>query len=174
MIKRHIIALGGEALLIRRAAAQDAEAIHRAHMKSIQEICAKDYSPEEIQAWGHRPYREEIRLDSIKNDLVWVVENSGTIEGYGHLRIFEKEGKKRAHIFGLYLTPKVAGKSLGKAIVDLMMVEVRSAGVKRVSLEATITAQGFYRRVGFVNVGPEKTVEIGGGEIRCFPMELRV
>ncbi|MBK9324409.1 MAG: GNAT family N-acetyltransferase [Bdellovibrionaceae bacterium] len=159
---------------VRKAIPQDAESIHRAHMKSIQEICSKDHSPQEIQAWGHRPYREDQRVGSVKNDLVWVVENNGSIEGYGHLKIFEKDGLKRGQIFGLYLTPEVVGKSLGKAIVDLMMEEIKSAKVKQVSLEATITAQNFYRKVGFVDAGPETTVEISGTPIRCYPMKMEL
>ncbi len=159
---------------VRKAIPKDAEAIHQAHMKSIQEICSKDHSPEEIQAWGHRPYREDQRIGSIKNDMVWVVEDNGSVEGYGHLRIFEKDGLKHGHIFGLYLTPKVVGKSLGKAIVDLMIEEIKSAKVKQVSLEATITAQNFYRKVGFVDAGPETTVEISGTPIRCYPMKMEL
>jgi peptidase E/GNAT superfamily N-acetyltransferase len=166
--------LGGDVLLVRRAAVHDAESIHRAHMKSIQEICSRDYSPQEIQAWGHRPYREDQRVGSIKNDLVWVVEDKGSIEGYGHLKIVEKDGLKSGHIFGLYLTPKVAGKFLGKAIVDLMIEELKSAKVKYVSLEATITAQNFYRKVGFVDAGPETTVEVRGTPIRCYPMKMEL
>lgn len=98
--------LGGDSLLVRRGAVQDAEAIHLAHMKSIQEICSKDHSTEEIQAWGHRPYRADQRKHSIQNDLVWVVEHKGSIEGYGHLKIFVKDGLKRGHIFGLTSLPK--------------------------------------------------------------------
>lgn len=161
-------------IYVRKAILRDAESIHLAHMKSIQEICSKDHSPKEIQAWGHRPYREEQRVGSIKNDLVWVVEDNGSIEGYGHLKIFEKDGLKRGHIFGLYLTPKVVGKFFGKAIVDLMMEELKSAKVKQVSLEATITAQNFYRKVGFVDAGPETTVEISGIPIRCYPMKMEL
>ena len=98
---------------VRRANLDDAKDIHRAHMQSIQEICSKDHSLEEIRAWGHRPYREEQRYSAIKNDFVWVVECHGIVEGYGHLKIFEKDGTKQGHIFGLYLTSKVAGKSFG-------------------------------------------------------------
>ncbi len=102
------------------------------------------------------------------------MEDDGSIEGYGHLKIFEKDGLKRGHIFGLYLTPKVVGKSLGKAIVDLMMEEIKSAKVKQVSLEATITAQNFYRKAGFVDASPETTVEISGTPIRCYPMKMEL
>lgn len=166
--------LGGESLLVRRAAIQDSYALHQAHMKSIQEICSKDHSSQEIQAWGHRPYREDQRINSIKDDLVWVVEDKGSIEGYGHLKIFEKDGLKRGHIFGLYLTPKVVGRSLGKAIVDLMIEEMKSVNVKIVSLESSITARNFYRKAGFVDAGPETTVEIGGTPIRCYPMTMEL
>lgn len=166
--------LGGESLLIRRAAIQDGEAIHRAHMKSIQEICSKDHSPQEINAWGHRPYRQEQRLAPIKNDLVWIVEDKGSIEGFGHLKIFEKDGLQRGHIFGLYLAPAVIGKGLGKAIVDLMIEEMKVAKVKHVTLESSITARNFYRKVGFVETGPEMTVDIAGTPIRCFPMQMAV
>ena len=161
-------------IYVRKAVPKDAEAIHRAHMKSIQEICSKDHSPQEIQAWGHLPYQEDQRVGSIKNDLVWVIEDKGSIEGYGHLKIFEKNGLKCGHIFGLYLTPKVVGKSFGKGIVDLMLEEIKFAKVKQVSLEATITAQNFYRKVGFVDAGFETTVEICGTPIRCYPMKMEL
>ena len=63
---------------------------------------------------------------------------------------------------------------MGKAIVDLMMEEIKSAKVKQVSLEATITAQNFYRNAGFVEASPETTVEIGGTPIRCYPMKMEL
>ena len=95
--------------------------------------CSKDHSTKEIQAWGHRSYREDQRVSAIKNDLVWVVEEKGSIQGYGHLKIFEKDGLKCGHIFGLYLTPQVLGKSLGRTIVDMMMQEVMASNVKQVT-----------------------------------------
>ncbi len=161
-------------IYIRKAVPNDAPGIHHAHMKSIREICSREHSPQEIQAWGHRPYREDQRLDSIKNDMVWVVEENGSIEGYGHLKIYEKDGMKCGHILGLYLTPAVAGKSFGKVIIDLMMEEIKYAKVKQVFLESTITAQNFYRKVGFVSAGPEITVEISGAQIRCYPMKIEL
>jgi N-acetylglutamate synthase-like GNAT family acetyltransferase len=157
---------------IRRAHLQDAQAIHTAHMKSIQEVCSKDHSPEEIQAWGHRPYREDQRHSAITDDLVWVVEDSGSIEGYGHFKIFEKDGLKKGHILGLYLTQKVLGKKLGKSIVHLMLAEARSARVKEITLEATLTAHDFYQKVGFQDNGPQSFLEINGHNIRCHRMSM--
>lgn len=161
-----------ENYLVRRAVRQDAEPIHKAHMRSIQEVCSNDHSPAEIQAWGHRPYREAQRFAAIESDFVWVVECDGAIEGYGHLKINGDGGGNAAHIHGLYLTPRVIGKALGMAIVTEMKRELYQAGVGSVTLESTITAHGFYRKMGFSDDGPAKTLEINGTPIRCIPMRM--
>jgi len=166
--------LGGAALLIRRAAVRDAEAIHRAHMTSIREICSKTHRPEEIQGWGNRAYHEAHRVGAIKNDWVWVVEDQGSIEGYGHLQISEKDGEKQAAIAGLYLTPKVSGRALGRAVLELMFEEMRAVKATKVALDSSLSAHRFYQRAGFRDAGPEKTVAVNGSPVRCYPMQLNL
>jgi N-acetylglutamate synthase-like GNAT family acetyltransferase len=170
----HMENRGVKTHFIRRAVASDAEGIHNAHMKSIQEMCAKDYSPEQIRAWGGRGFHEESRVRAIGNDFVWVVEGDGIIEGYGHLKIIEKDGVKHGHVFGLYFTPKVVGKSFGKAIVRMMIEEMKAAKIKTMRLESTITSQTFYRHMGFINDGPEIKIDIGGVSLACYPMFMEV
>lgn len=70
--------------IIRRARLEDARGIHEAHMRSIQQICSKDHSPEEIRAWGGRPFQEVMRRYAISNHHVWVIEENEAICGYGH------------------------------------------------------------------------------------------
>ena len=163
--------IGDQAFIIRRALSQDAEGIHHAHMKSIQEVCSKDHSPEEIKAWGHRPYIEEQRKNAIAHDGVWVVDDQGSIEGFGHIMFSEKNGIKIGYVKGLYLTPKVLGNHLGRSIVELMMAEATKREVDEVILEATLTAHDFYKKMGFEDSGPMISVEISGQEIRCYPMK---
>ena len=75
---------------VRRAKSEDAPGIHDAHMRSIREVWSKDHSEDEIRGWGNRPYREDQRLNAIKNQFVWVVDNNGKIEGYGHLEFIQR------------------------------------------------------------------------------------
>src|SRR5687768_6896034 len=70
---------------IRRAVPGDARAIHEAHMRSIREVCAKDYSEEQIRAWAGREFRQNERTAAITRDSVWVVEAEGRVAGYAHL-----------------------------------------------------------------------------------------
>jgi hypothetical protein len=160
--------------VVRRAKPQDAMGIHEAHMRSIQEVCSKDHSFEEISAWGNRPYNESMRLNAIENDFLWVVVHKGIIEGYGHLKVFDKDNITKGHIWGLYLTQNVLVLGLGKEIFDLMVIEARKLQAKILSLESSITAHDFYRKLDFNDIGPMKALEINGQAVRCFPMEMRL
>lgn len=157
---------------IRRAKPEDAKAIHNAHMLSIQTICSKDHSPEEIKAWGGRPFNETQRVSAIQNQNVWVVELDNKIEGYGHLRVYEKDGQKLAHVMGLYITQAALGKKFGQQLFSLMLDEAKLQGADKINLESTLTSHGFYKKMGFWDSGPQMTVELGGTPIRCLPMSL--
>jgi len=164
---------GGSAM-IRRAKPEDAKSIHDAHMLSIQTICSKDHSPEEIKAWGGRPFNEAQRASAIQNQNVWVVEIDNRIEGYGHLRVYEKDGQKLAHVMGLYLTQKALGKKLGQQMFSLMLNEAKFQNAEKINLESSLTSHGFYKKMGFWDSGPRMTIEIGGTPIRCIPMSLNL
>jgi L-amino acid N-acyltransferase YncA len=161
-------------MIIRRARSEDAKQIHDVQMQSIQMVCARDHSEEEIKAWGHRPYNEAHRLHAINNQYVWVVEYKNKVEGFAHLDIFEKEDIKQAHVYGLYLTPTVLGQGFGGDLAKLMIEESRKAGAKKLSLESTLTSHNFYLKLGFVDEGPMITVDINGTLIRCHPMTLKL
>ncbi len=157
---------------VRRARVEDARQIHDAHMRSIREVCAKDYSTEEVSAWGGRNYNEQHRKNAIKNHLVWVVEDFGVVKGYGHLVPDVKT--KTANLWGFYLVPEVIGRGHGQEIFLLMLAEANVMGMTKIELESSITALSFYRRLGFRETGPQKKVLINGVGIRCFPMELQL
>lgn len=157
---------------IRRAKFEDALGIHEAHMRSIREVCSKDHSPEEIQGWGNRPYREDQRVNAIKNQSVWVVDNSSKIEGYGHLSIISENGRTRGHIMGLYLVPEASGKGFGVTIAKAMIAEAKNQNALEINLESTLTAHSFYKKMGFIDSGEQSMIELGGSKIRYIPMKL--
>ena len=158
--------------MIRRAKPEDAFGIHEAHMRSIREVCSKDHSLEEISGWGNRPYREDQRLNAIKNQFVWVVDNSGKIEGYGHLALNSENGRVRGHVMGLYLVPEAGGKGFGVAIAREMIAEAKRQNAYEINLESTLTAHSFYKKMGFADSGEQATIELGGSKIRYIPMKI--
>ncbi len=158
--------LGGKSLLIRRAVPADALGIHEAHMRSIREVCSKDHSPEEIKAWGGREFREEQRLKIMREGAVWTVEDKGVIEGYAALLFHGDE----AELAGMYITPKVIGKGIGKRLFELAQEESRNRKMKRLKFSSTITSLGFYELMGAKRMGDLIEEPINGQPVRCYPM----
>ncbi len=158
---------------IRPARPGDEAAIHAAHMRSICEICVKDHGPDEVRGWGNRPLGNRW-VDNIKNWHVWVVESGDGIFGHACLRLYtdEETGEPRAHIHGLYLTPECLGQGFGLKLASLMIGTARNAGMHRITLEASLTGHGFYKRLGFAETGPLSWQEIGGYPVRYYPMAL--
>ncbi len=155
---------------IRKALPEDAQAIHEAHMRSIQELCSKDYTEAEIKAWGHRPYNEEQRLFAINNQIVYVIVINGLIEGYAQLRFYTDNEAKKAHVMGLYLTSRASGKNLGTESLQKLLSEADANNAQQITLESTLTSKSFYLKNGFTEKGPIETILINGQAIRCIPM----
>jgi len=161
-------------ITIRRAKPEDAEGIHRAHMQSIQKLCTKEYTPEQIEAWGNRPYDAERYLGGIQNDFVWVIETNGSIEGYCEVSIIQSDGEVYANLCGLYLTPKVKNKKLGLALIQAAEKQCWLISVKTIKLHSTLTSLGFYEKMGFQKTAERFEREIRGVVIQSVPMEKRL
>jgi putative acetyltransferase len=164
---------GSEPLaLIRRARPEDAREIHESHMRSIRELCAADYTAEEVNAWSGRFFNEDQRLRGIALEFVWVVEAGGRVLGHGQMAVEEKEGQRVAYVRSLYFTPEVKGKGLGQELMRLMLEEAKRAGARRMVLESSLTSLGFYEKLGFRPTGPAMRYPVAGVGVRCVPMEL--
>lgn len=156
--------------IIRKALPEDALGIHKAHMRSIKELCSKDYTEAEIKAWGHRPYNEQQRLFAITNQIVYVIIIDDIIEGYAQLRFYVENDIKKAHVMGLYLTLQASGKKLGTKLLKKLLYDAHDHGASQITLESTLTSKEFYLKNGFVENGSIETITINGETIRCIPM----
>ncbi len=154
---------------IRRARHSDARGIYESHVRSIREICAPDYTPEQVAAWSGRPFRETHLRAAMDRDLLWVVVKASTIQGFAHLALMDATV---AEVMGLYLTTDVRGEGAGKGLLGVMEEEARRNGIKELHLHSTLTALAFYRSRGFTLTAGMDTVEIGGVPIPCYPLKL--
>ena len=152
---------------IRRARHADAAGIITAHVRSIREVCSRDYRPEEIAAWSGRNFKEHIWHEAMDRDIVWVLDADKSIQGFGHLR-FKPE--RRADIAGLYFVPEAIGQGFGRRLMSLIYDALEDQGVERAIVQATVNAEGFYRAMGFQAV-QRATHEVDGVPIDCIDME---
>ena len=150
---------------IRRAEHRDAEGMIRAHVRSIREVCAADYSAEQIAGWSGRDFLPEIWRRTIDEDFAWVVERGAQIAGFAHLAITDAGAVLR----GLFLVPEVLGQGHGKRLLAQVVEVCRGQAADELRLESTRTARAFYRSQGFVEQGPCACV-LGGVELEVFRM----
>lgn len=153
---------------IRKVELEDMQATQNAHQKSIYTLCTKDYSPEQIQAWGNVKYSEEIWNKTVFHDYALVVEVNGGVEGICHGKIRD-DGL--GEIVGLYFTGIIAGKGIGREIFQQVLFELRKRGATNFIIFATLTAKGFYEKMGF-KVEREFLSSIRGTQIESFEMRL--
>jgi putative acetyltransferase len=152
---------------IRRAIHDDAQAIIDSHVRSIREICSKDYSPEQIEAWAGKNFKSNLWHQSIDRDLVWSVVVGSKVSGFGHLAVMS-EGV--GEVMGLYFAPEARGLGAGKKLFQIIKEEAKQNGVKELHLHATITAKSFYEQCGFIQI-EESSIGMRGVQIQCTLMK---
>lgn len=157
--------------IIRPALLEDAESIHNAHMRSINEVCGKDYSAEELRVWGGRSFDMSFRKPGIQNQFYLVVELENKIVGFCQLKARFVDGIKQAHLFGLYLTPEIIGHGVGQKLLNLVFEHCRHEEFKKITLMATITALNFYKKNGFIQLGEITGIVMDGVSVRSHKME---
>lgn len=159
------------AFIIRRAIHSDAEGIILAHVTSIREICAKDYTEEQIEAWAGRKFKPELWVQAMDRDFIWIIENDSKVVGFGHLAVMDEDS---CEVMGLYFIPQAVGHGLGKKMFQEFITVARQHHLKNIRLHSTVTARTFYESLGFLQSGSDTTVEMRGVAIPCYPMELSI
>lgn len=154
--------------IVRRARHLDARSIIQAHIKSIREICSKDYNERQIKAWSGIDFKESIWQELMKTNHIWVVDDGKFIHGFCDLRIDGEE----AEIKGLYLSPKISGQGYGRKMLETAKKFCNRKKVKKIKLSSTITALNFYRKQGFEGIGSLARIKINNEDIECQNMVL--
>jgi putative acetyltransferase len=164
---------GAMSVTIRNATPEDCEGILAVHVASIRTLCASDYTPEQIEAWAG-PKRAEGYLGPIRDNYFVVAVEEGRMVGFGELVTNAAGGECAAELRGLYIHPKHARKGVGAAIVAALRAEAVARGARRWVLRATITAEAFYRRMGFVPRSRGTHAVAGGVEVECVEMDAEL
>lgn len=160
---------------IRRAKHGDEQAIHEVHMYSIMNVCIKEHGKEEVTGWGQRPFDEKKWSNAIDKHCVWVVEETNTtaIKGMACL-IIKNEEKRCAELAALYFHPEIMGMGLGRKIMGIMTKICKENAINTIKMDSSLTALGFYKKMGFKETGPLVKEEIGGSMVSGIPMQLKI
>jgi len=152
---------------VRRAREVDCEAIWRIHARAIREIAKSHYTSEEIEAWAS-PRKPEHYVEAIRDKEFYVAEENGVVVGFGTLNQMQSE------IEAVYVSPEVARRGIGNAILQRLEERARNLSIKSLKINASLNAVPFYKSAGYESRKEMKHRLASGVEIGCVLMTKRL
>ena len=145
---------------LRPATVFDVFGMSRVLIRSIKHLCSADHddNPQKLADWTANKDPASIREWVQSGAVLWVAEQSGQIAAIG--------GTREAEITLLYLDPDHTGRGIGQALLQRLEQVIAAAGYDEAHLEATRTAQEFYRRNGWTPTGQCSARD----DLSCFAM----
>ncbi len=133
---------------MRRATVFDVFDLSRVLIRSITQLCKADHQddPQTIAQWTADKDPATIRGWITSGSQIWLAAHGGQVAAVGGLR-------ETGEITLLYIDPDHTGCGIGAALLARLEQELVAAGCSEGHLEATRTAQDFYRRHGWQATG---------------------
>ena len=129
---------------IRRAEADDEEALARIRRSAILSLAVPAMSLEQAERWATRAVADRIAR-AIRDHDVWVAVD-GAASGWVEV--------DRDRVAALYVLPSCARRGIGSALLARAETSIRSSGYAVSRLESSQNALDFYLRRGYVRCGP--------------------
>lgn len=152
---------------IRRAAADDAEAIAAVHTASIRGLAAKSYTSTQIAAWSAGKEPDRYRRAMAAGESMWVAEREdGTVVAFAAWQDDE--------VRAVYVHPAHARAGVGRRLLAAVEARARASGCEELRLEASLNAVDFYAAHGWVE-GPRIARALSAGpQLECVVMTKRL
>lgn len=136
-----------EPLTIRRFAESDAPAVQNIIRRGLREINGRDYPAERIERFCRHFTLEKIRSQAVYAHT-YVAVSGDDILGTGSIAPYWGSSSESI-LLTIYVLPDVINRDIGSAIIGALEKDEYFLRAKRVEIPASITAVGFYRRMGY-------------------------
>lgn len=150
-------------LSLRLATEADRSALWRLHSRSVETLCQGAYSAREVRTWVDL-LRPDGYLRPEQPRTVLVAERESCMVGFGQLDLLLGE------LEALYVAPEEAGRGLGSLLLSSLEAMAWKAGVMRMSLDASLNAEPFYRARGYVLLHMAQRVLTPEVQLACVRM----
>ncbi|MBE9197588.1 MULTISPECIES: GNAT family N-acetyltransferase [unclassified Nodularia (in: cyanobacteria)] len=148
---------------VRRYKIGDTAEIIQLFYDTIHEVNIRDYTQEQIDAWTSVNMDVEVWMNSLKSKFTYIAEKDNKILGFGEL-------EANGHIDRFYCHKDFQGQGVGTKILEQIEVTARNLEIKKLFVEASITAKPFFARKNFMVV-KQQEIERSGQKLINFVME---
>jgi GNAT superfamily N-acetyltransferase len=148
---------------IEKARTEDAEAVWNLRSNALRTQCAGHYDAELLAKWSDACAPEGFAATVA--DGFYVIRDGERITACGLIAL------EKGSIEALFVDPTAFGKGYGRAMLHHLQTLAQQHGMKRLRLNATLNAAGFYRACGFTGEALGKHHSPSGFELDCVSME---
>ena len=134
-------------VLVRLARDEDCAAIARLRRQTIRHVNARDYPEDVIRRWATKENARTLRASGAGCKR-WVAVERSRIVGFC-------EHSFDGVLSRIYVHKDRLGTGIGSRLLAVAEASLRRLGCKKIALESTVTAKGFYaaKRYRFVKKG---------------------
>jgi putative acetyltransferase len=130
-------------LALRPMLPTDATLLAEIFRASVAELTGDDYSEAQQEAWTSSADDEQAFADRLAKELTLIATLDGAPVGFASL-------KGADHIDMLYVHPGAVGQGAGMMLVDALERLATGRGIKRLTVEASDNAAGFFEQRGYI------------------------
>jgi GNAT superfamily N-acetyltransferase len=150
-------------VVIRKARADDEQAVIKIHQAAIEASCQEYYRPEQIQAWavpkGLPPFPQ-----MLKKTVFLVAEYDGEVVTFSHM------DPNKGIVVTLFVSPSHMAHGIGTRLLYEIESMARTSGLTSMSLDSTLNAVRFYEHRGYRREAEVVHTEPDGTQIECVRM----
>jgi putative acetyltransferase len=156
-------------VLIRGASPDDARGILEAHRAAVFGTARVAYPAEIVEAWAAVVVPDTVRELALRiatrAELVVVADAAGAIAGFGSI------APDTSELLAVYVAPDFGGRGIGSRIVASLEDLARRQQIRQLSLDASLNAEAFYLKHGYVVIGRGDHVLRTGASMACIKMQ---
>lgn len=142
------------AMQIRKYHVGEEEALFEIFYSSVRENAKKYYSDEQLKSWAPNSMELLKWKERISGINPYVVILDGVIVAYADLQ-------DSGYIDHFFVKGGYAGRGIGKVLMTHLLEEAKKKGIRELTSDVSLAAQGFFSRYGF-EVSKHKEVVIRG------------
>lgn len=134
--------------------------------RSVHEVACAHYTPEQLMVWAPDDMTGQGWDVHFANHPTWLAFQEGQLAGFTDL---EADG----HLDMMFVSPDFQGQGVASLLYEAVEKQALEQNNKRIYVEASLTARGFFERKGF-HVVEAQMVERNQVSLKNFRMEKRL
>lgn len=157
-------------MTIRKFVSGDAQPLSALIRRTIREVNGKDYNQAETHDILAQYTSRYVTSIAAEGSLYVALDEDGSYLGCGAITPHD-HNPGEAYVLAVFIHPDHLGRGLGKSIMKAIEADPIFRRAARVELHSSLTAHGFYHKLGYAYTSGEAVPEVGHYNNGCYQME---